>query len=89
MRGGSLVETEIGLAKQERRAGVDVLAVPGANSPVDTDQTRPAFLIHCDKRYAARLQLYSMEVTDRGRQVVSPRKARPGSRPWSQRCRGI
>jgi hypothetical protein len=78
----NLVETEIGVAKQESRKNSQVATVPGATSPVKTPLSEPIFIIHTEKVDASKLAVYKLEVKKGNREVVvGQSKGRGASKP--------
>jgi hypothetical protein len=77
----SLVATEAGDAKQEKRKDDRVAVVPGATSPAATPLASPIFLIRADKLTPDSLEIYKLEVKNGHREVVLTHKEKAVAKP--------
>ena len=73
----SLVETEAAEAKEEARKDDKVYRVSGASSPVKTPLAGPIFILKTDKLEPSRLELYKLQSTGGGREIVFSKKKQP------------
>jgi hypothetical protein len=81
MHADSLLPTESVEAQQEDRKGDVAYTIPGANSPVRTPLSSPAFLFLTDQIQADRLQLYKLVSKGSQREVLVRRKKKLVARP--------
>jgi hypothetical protein len=76
----TLLETEVGEAREEERKDEITYIISAAASPVRTPLASPVFLIQTDKLSPEKLEMYRMEVKNGRREVTFSRK-RSKARP--------
>ncbi len=78
LHAASLLETEAGEAREEKRKDDTAYVVAGAGSPARTPLAEPIFLLVAEKLAPEKLELYAMTVKGGQREVLFP--ANPGKR---------
>jgi hypothetical protein len=78
MHATTLVETEAGQAREEKRKNDTTYIVSGASSPARTPLAEPIFILDARKVAPERLELYKMEVKNGNREVSISLKAHKG-----------
>lgn len=81
MHADNLIPTENVEAKQDERKGDITYVIPGANSPVRTPLSSPAFLILTDQLQADRIQLFKLQSKNGQREVLFTRRKKLVARP--------
>jgi hypothetical protein len=69
---GTLLSTEVAVAKEEKRKDDRAYVVDGAASSVKTPMAEPIFLIEAKTIQVDRLQLYKLDVKNGKREVIFP-----------------
>jgi hypothetical protein len=75
----TLVETEIGQAREESRKNETAYIVAGESSPARTPMAEPIFIIDARQIAPDRMELYRLEVKNGNREVSLSTKSRKGS----------
>jgi hypothetical protein len=84
LHAGSLVETEVGEAKEESRKDWQAYVLGSAASPARTPVAEPVFLLKSEKLAPEKLQLYRIEVKNNRREIAfptNPKRQKDGPRP--------
>ena len=82
MHADTLVETEVGEAREETKKDSTVAVVPGPSSSAKTPLAEPIFILRTEKLIPERLSAFKMEVKNGNREVVvSQKKGRNAQRP--------
>jgi len=77
MHATTLVETEVGQAREEKRKNDSTYIVSGASSPARTPLAEPVFIVDARQIAPERLELYKLEVKNGNREVsISPKGRR-------------
>jgi len=79
MHATTLVETEVGQAREEKRKNDSTYVVSGASSPARTPLAEPIFIVDARQIAPERLELYKMDVKNGNREVTISVKAHKGS----------
>jgi hypothetical protein len=77
----TLVETEVGQAREERRKNESTYIVGGENSTARTPMAEPIFIIKVSQIAPDRMELYRLEVKNGNREVSLSTKTQKGSSP--------
>jgi hypothetical protein len=75
----SLLQTEVGEAKEETRKDGRAYILPGASSTVRTPLAEPIFLIKAEKLVPDKLALYPLQVKNGSREIYFPTKLKKDS----------
>ena len=81
MHADTLIETEVGEAKEESRKGQNAAISSGASSPARTPLPEPVLLVKVDKLAVDKLAAYRYEVRNGNREVVIPTNKRKNFKP--------
>jgi hypothetical protein len=82
MHADTLIETEVGEAREQSKKDTTIAVLPGASSPAKTPLAEPIFIIRAEKLVPERLSAFKMEVKNGNREVtVSQKKGRNAQRP--------
>ena len=81
MHADNLVETELAMAKEDKRKEETIYSVAGASSPAKTPLAEPIFLFQSEKIQPEALELYKLEVKGGNRQVAVSEKKKKSARP--------
>ena len=77
MHATTLMETEVGQAREEKRKNDSTYIVSGASSPARTPLAEPVFIVDARQIAPERLELYKLEVKNGNREVsISPKGRR-------------
>ena len=76
MHATTLVETEVGQAREEKRKNDSTYIVNGASSPARTPLAEPVFIVDARQIAPERLELYKLDVKNGNREVSIAPKAR-------------
>lgn len=77
----SLLATEVGEAKEEKRKDDILYTVDGASSPAKTPLASPIFLIQADKLQPDKLTLFKLESKNGHRELLVSSKKKNGAQP--------
>ena len=77
----TLVATEVGEAKEEKRKDDILYVVTGANSPARTPLASPVFLFQAEKIMPDKLQLYKLDNKNGRRELLLSPKKKQGALP--------
>jgi hypothetical protein len=78
MHATTLVETEVGQAREEKHKNDSTYVVSGASSPARTPIAEPIFIVDARQIAPEHLELYKMEVKNGNREVSISAKAHRG-----------
>jgi hypothetical protein len=78
MHATTLVETEVGQAREEKHKNDSTYVVSGASSPARTPLAEPIFIVDARQIAPEHLELYKMEVKNGNREVSISAKAHRG-----------
>jgi hypothetical protein len=82
MHADTLIETEVGEAREQSKKDATVAVVPGPSSSAKTPLAEPIFIIRTEKLLPERISAFKMEVKNGNREVVvSQKKGRNAQRP--------
>lgn len=82
LHASTLVEAEVGEARQENRKNETVFVVSGSSSPARTPLAEPIFILDAQKIAPERFELYRFDVKNGNREVsMSTGKRKGGARP--------
>ncbi len=78
LHGSKLVATETADAKEDKRGKDTVYTIPGATSTARTPLPEPIFIMDAETLAPARMELYKVESSNGGRDVLLTGKRKPG-----------
>lgn len=82
LHANNLVQTEVGMAKEETRKGAQVASIEGTSSPAKTPLAEPIFLFESSKLSADKMAAYKLQVAEGKRSVVvGAKKQKDVSKP--------
>src|SRR3982074_1812942 len=74
MHADTLIETEVGEAREQSKKDATVAVVPGPSSSAKTPLAEPIFIIRTEKLLPERISAFKMEVKNGNREVVVSQK---------------